>query len=521
MRKFVPVLILLALSFLQAEAGVIYVNLNATGNNDGSSWTNAFTGFQTAIDVAISGDSIFVASGIYQPVSGTSFTMKEGVKIFGGFLGTESSFGQRNPNHRATLQGNGNSVIINDNNGLTSSAVLDAFIITGGYSNGRGGGGIFNLNSSPAIRNCVFSGNKAEIGAGVYNYTSASPTIINCLFSDNSANTGGGAIYNMINSSPAIINCIFSGNTGGNGGAIYNGFQSAAVFTNCVISGNTAGFGGGMYNTAANPVITNTIIWNNTGYADGNGIYNLSAAPVITYSDLQDGIIGGTGNISQDPLFTDLAGGDYTLKSTSPCIDAGNTAANIIATDLAGNPRVAGTSVDIGAYELQGTTVPVDLVHFKGSIQNGIVTLQWESGAESNLNRYVIEKSTDGLSFVKTTSVGSRGSYRHYTYSLPQIEPVNYYRLEIVDNSGKKTYSDIIRLAQNSKDKIAVYPNPARNNIWLNVPEASKTHLYNLSGVLLRTISLQAGLNKINIQSLSTGVYFFRIGRTEIKFVKL
>ncbi len=51
---------------------------------------------QTAINTASAGDSVFVAQGLYQPPSGVWYTLKEGVKIYGGFAGTETTLAERN-----------------------------------------------------------------------------------------------------------------------------------------------------------------------------------------------------------------------------------------------------------------------------------------------------------------------------------------------------------------------------------------------------------------------------------------
>ncbi|MFZ4572631.1 MAG: IPT/TIG domain-containing protein, partial [Bacteroidales bacterium] len=87
--------------------GVIYVNASATGANNGSSWTDAYTSLQTAITSAFSSQQIWVAAGTYKPTATTdrtiSFVMKEGVAIYGGFAGTETLLTDRAPSVNVTI----------------------------------------------------------------------------------------------------------------------------------------------------------------------------------------------------------------------------------------------------------------------------------------------------------------------------------------------------------------------------------------------------------------------------------
>lgn len=385
MSKFYVLALLFLIYAFHAQGQRLYVNLNATGSNDGTSWANAYADFQTAIDAATSGDSIFVAQATYLSASGIGFVMKEGVKIFGGFLGAETSFSQRNLANKATLQGNGHRVIVNGYNGLTASAVLDGFIITGSIFSAMSnfessptiancvfsgnfagdGGGIINVSSSPIITNCTFSGNTGINGAAIHNQSS-NPTITNCIFSGNTTiGGGGGGVYNLL-SSPTIANCLFWDNHASgastDGGAMINDSSSPNI-VNCTFWSNTATrSGGGMANiNGSNPTITNCIIGSNTAGMTDPGIFNnANSIPVISYSDVQGGLAPGIGNIYADPLFTDAANGNFTLKTSSPCKNTGNSAANATATDLAGNPRISGFAIDMGAYELQSAaTFPI------------------------------------------------------------------------------------------------------------------------------------------------------------------
>jgi len=313
----------------------LYVDSASTGGlNNGTSWANAYTRFDTAVNKAVAGDTIWVAKGTYQPASAASFTMKTGVAIYGGFAGTETALAARNWIINSTiLKGNNNTVIINS--AITSSAILDGFTVTGGK--GVNGGGMSNTSSSPIITNVTFSANiSTGIGGGMCN-NGSSPTITNVTFSGNTTGMVGGGMYNGGNSSPIITNVTFSGNattsTGG-GGGMFNNTGSSPTITNVTFSGNTttgASSGGGMYNSGSSPTITNVTFSGNITSGGGGGMFNGNASPIITNAIFSgntaiDG--GGVANTNASPIITNaifsgntaLDGGGMSNLSSSPII---------------------------------------------------------------------------------------------------------------------------------------------------------------------------------------------------------
>lgn len=362
----------LALGSLSASAQtVLYVNVDASGAANGSSWTDAYTSLETAIQAAVSGDEIWVAAGVYYPTNdyglgagsrGKHFRLKNGVQVFGGFKGTETNRNKRDPALNVTiLSGDiGASGVTSDNcyhvfyhpatMELDHSAVLDGVTISDGnagddaspHDRGAGmynssaspdlvdcifadnsaaanGGGMYNDSSSPVLTDCEFSGNAADgDGGGIYNTDSSSPNLTDCVFSDNAASGNGAGICNN-NSSPTLTGCEFADNTAtGNGGGIYNNSASPAT-RECSFAGNGAQYGGAIYNfDHSSPNARNCTFSGNSADVSGGGIYNLSnSAPILTNCAFH----GNSATVYGGALYTDA-----TAPGLSNCILWGDTA---------------------------------------------------------------------------------------------------------------------------------------------------------------------------------------------------
>lgn len=276
-RKFITTVVIwicVSVNLLHAQAKR-YVKPVASGTGDGSSWANASNDVQAMMNASSGGDSVFVAAGTYQVGAGSNYVLRQAVKVYGGFNGTETQLSQRNWVTNVTiLKGNGSSVIYNNNSGITTATVLDGFTVRDGSSVNYGGG-MYNANASPTIANCIFTANSSTgfgFGGGIAN-SSSNPVISNCTFTGNTSPIEGGAIYTFGACSPTITNCSFSNNSSGQGGAIENSGGATTTITNCTFNSNTAANGGGIYNTGSGttPIIGNCIFTNNNAVYDGTG----------------------------------------------------------------------------------------------------------------------------------------------------------------------------------------------------------------------------------------------------------
>lgn len=257
--------------------------------------------------------------------------------------------------------------------------------ITGNTASGDGGGIYAYDNNNVTIVDSSISGNSSGgTGGGVYLY-GTTLVISGSTISGNIADDDGGGLYATSNSSVSIVNSTFSGNNSATGGAIFIKYGTALSAVDSTISGNAASaVGGGVYAGAgaggqvnlgggtATITLANTILTGNTAPADAD-LYADSEAGSITIASsllgnaLQAGF-SGSGNVFNDvsglAALADNGGPTPTMlpQAGSPAIDAGDNGLIPvgISTDQrgAGFVRIANTTVDIGALEVQALVVP-------------------------------------------------------------------------------------------------------------------------------------------------------------------
>ncbi len=302
----------------RANAVILYVDASASGPApDGLSWTTAFTELQSALAVAMPGDQIWVAAGVYKPdfdpVSGAytgyvtaTFALTNGVQLYGGFSSGMSALAERLPEVYLTvlsgdLQGDDrtderhlvtDTVYINGENafhvvtasGVDDTTVFDGFFVTGGKAIGvepdNVGGGMWVVEASPQIANVTFIGNWANSGGGMRTDT-ASPVLDNVTFINNWAVSGGG-MANFDGSNPILSHGVFEGNhASGGGGGMMNRVNSNATLSDVIFNGNQANFGGGLVNWECSPLLTNVRFHGNVATSIGGGIQNTRSNPTL------------------------------------------------------------------------------------------------------------------------------------------------------------------------------------------------------------------------------------------------
>jgi parallel beta-helix repeat protein len=405
--------VLLALS--NVSAGTLLVCPGSTNPVPPfANWATAATNIQQAVNAAAPGNEVVVTNGIYGAVNVDKPLLLRSV--------------------------NGPQVTIIDAARLgrcawlTNGTSLAGFWLRHGVADVYGGG-VFCASSDVFLTNCVITENTV-------------------FTNDNGSAVGsGGGVYGG-----TLYNCLVATNSA----AISGGGATASTLYNCTVTGNRANRrGGGVYSSAA----TNCVVYSNTAVLPYND-YDLAQ---FDHSCTEPMPTNGVGNITNAPQFVNYAGGDLRQKGVSPCIDAGDNRNVFTSVDLAGHPRIMRGTVDMGAYEFQGTnaivfyawvqhhgividgttdyddpdgdgmnnwqewvcftcpTNPLMYLHLISAVPVGAnVVVRWKS---SGGVKYLLERGTNLTSpfmLVASNLLGQSSEFVYTDTNVPRVEPLFY-----------------------------------------------------------------------------------------------
>ena len=322
-----------------------------------------FATIQEAIDYSMDGDTVLVSAGTYY--ENINFNGKN-IALIGQDRETTIIDGSQD----------GRVVEIYDCSGVVS---LSNFTIRNG--NHAGGGGIYIYGSSPHLESLIIRDNHATgDGGGVHSHA-AFPTMDSLIVTSNTSNQEGAGLYieNTFDDGEVVIrnSNIHSNSSHANGGGLYIN-HSRVDINNSIIAKNYADAGTGgvaayssylnmdfcsIVKNGGNPSNTtdaagihlnggNSAQLNNTiVYSNDDALPSASGPLNIAYSNIENGW-QGSGNINADPMFNDFESDDFTLQSSSPCIDTGDPESGL-------DPD--GTRADMGAYPYEQYQNSIDL----------------------------------------------------------------------------------------------------------------------------------------------------------------
>ena len=391
-----------------------------------------------------------------------------------------------------------------------TAKVFDSEIRDGYNSDGNGGaagiGGSLKMRGTSLVRGCLIAGGNAVCGGGVFVRDNA--VLADCVVSNNTArgSNGGGGI--RVLNSGVVSNCVVVANTvaSGGGGGIFQK-NSSKVYCS-LVCGNSAKTGGGVYMEDANSQLVNCTVADNSAALLGANLYRAEKTAILN-TIVAGGVVSEKGGddttsfFDAIPGFRDAANGDYTLKGSSVCIDAGTAQDwGAGATDVSlVTPRVLGSAVDLGAYEYDAAAAPVAASFFadvpsgadypaavtftpavEGAAGN-VLSVEWDFGDGSS-------SSGDSLAAVSHTYA----SAGNYTVSLTvettqggsigESQTIVLKTFEVyVSKTGSATppYSTAVTAAHSLADALGALVVPASGRGIVHVADGT----YQVSGVAL------------------------------------
>lgn len=521
-------LILLVTMFYQSamQGQIVYVKSTATGQGNGTSWTDAYADLQVAFNNTAAGDTLCVAAGTYFPAvkfggdaaRNATFHFNRDMTVLGGFSGepgTEGLIDERDPVlHPTILTGdlgvpndpvdNAFHVVYLDH--VSDTFRLEGFRIEKGNSLDGGGfdatgTGIFinaeNGRCHPTIINCeVRDMTAAESGAGVEIYASngkANPTLIGCTIINCDGSGGGGVSINVDldgESKPVMINCRLVGNTArtAQGSAVSIVGHSVTVsprFVNCIFTGN---------HTPNSQAVS--IFLTGTGISQAEFIN-------CTFSGNSGGIIR-LSNIG-----TDMS----SVVFARNCIFWGNAGSGIsvnggntdIAHSVADFFGVGEFMINLNPHFVSQPAVPTDHAHTDGDVH-----VQEDSPAiDAGLNSAVPAGITEDLD----------GRPRFINPFNGLAGKVDCGPFEIQESTS--AVAPIL-----SDSDWSVYPNPARDKVHIHinhVTSAAVLRVVDLQGKPILTSSPSNGGDlSLDVSALPSGMYGVQViadGKTGVKVV--
>lgn len=332
---------------------VVYVDNLATGNNDGSSWANAYTDLQTAVDNSNGADIWVKGNGTANPYGTLILTAANRSYLYGGFAGTESALSERISGYETVIYGTSTEtgVFIDGINCTNSSGneLIDRFTIIVEADYARG---IYGVRGT--ISNCKIKVSGGMYAYGIYTtYVKMFNSLLIAYASSDGTSSGSSyspAVARGAYANGLFVNCTFIGIVS----------ESTSVATAQGFSYYSGNNGWKIYNCAAKHYngSYNEKDWNlgtATGVPASSYAFDYNIWPERITEPTAD-YWGEHNIINAEALFVNggSVDGDYSLQSSSPCIDAGyNAQIAAYELDLSFNSRISNSTVDIGCYEYQ------------------------------------------------------------------------------------------------------------------------------------------------------------------------
>ncbi len=166
-----------------------------------------------------------------------------------------------------------------------------------------------------------------------------------------------------------------------------------------------------------------------------------------------------------------------------------------------------------------GTALPIRLLGFTAINKNSTVEINWKTDEEINLGHYEVQRSFNGRDFVsigRINTLNAASGVKNYSFTdanaFTSGVTVIYYRLKSVDLDGSFSFSPVAKVnSTNGKISFGVYPNPAKDFIFINAGEKGIAQITDITGRVLKKLSITTGQNLVDVSGIVPGIYFITV----------
>ncbi len=227
---------------------------------------------------------------------------------------------------------------------------------------------------------------------------------------------------------------------------------------------------------------------------------------------------------SYGAIFLDLLGNFYVFANQRGhlySINVANSAARQLSTYSITSNNVDGANCILNERGL----LPVKLIRFDTHKKGDIIQLEWSTASESNCKSFDIQRSTDGINWIKIGIVpsqsinGNSNTRLDYTFTdHSPAEDINYYRLKQTDFDGQYEYSHIRKEEFRNSTSLKWYPNPTSGKISIEgIPKETRFRVYSVSGMLMHESQLSEGMQAIDLNKLPSGAYYIQFSNDSME----
>lgn len=179
-----------------------------------------------------------------------------------------------------------------------------------------------------------------------------------------------------------------------------------------------------------------------------------------------------------------------------------------------------------------GAVLPVTFNNLTAVLNNNASKISWKVAEQTNVKQYEVEKSIDGISFDRIATVANNFLTTYAVDDKNLNNEINYYRIKVINNDGRYSYSSIVTLAlKGNTGAVRIFPNPVQDRLFIWMPADTKVNNVVIFDAVGRKLTQRkvadnaTNVSDIDVRNLPKGVYRIQVTNsrseiTNLSFIK-